>query len=51
MGDLTRICACTASFSNANTHVAEDYLRFVACKSDEELALAKLRLKALKAFL
>lgn len=41
----------SASFSNANAHVAEDYLRFVACKSQEELELAKRRLRGLKAFL
>ena len=41
----------SASFSNANAHVAKDYLRFVACKGQEELELAKSRLRGLKAFL
>ena len=40
-----------ASFSNANAHVADDYLRFVACKSDAELELARRRLEGLKSFI
>lgn len=41
----------TASFSNANSHVAADYLRFVACKTQAEIDLAKHRLRGLKKYL
>jgi kynurenine aminotransferase len=38
-------------YTDANSHVAEDYLRFAVCKPDEVLEDAKERLRGLKKFL
>ncbi|KAF2233438.1 PLP-dependent transferase, partial [Viridothelium virens] len=41
----------SASFSKPDTHVGDEYLRFVACKSPAEIDLAKNRLRSLKKYL
>lgn len=38
-------------YTDANCHIAEDYLRFAVCKPDEVLEDAKERLRGLKRFL
>ena len=40
-----------ASFSNANSQVAAEYLRFVACKTQAEIDLEKYRLRGLRRYL
>ena len=45
------MCATIAYLSNGNSHVAADYLRFVACKTQAEIDLAKERLRGLKKYL
>ncbi len=46
-----RLIMAIASFSNANSQVAAEYLRFVACKTQAEIDLAKDRLRGLRRYL
>lgn len=41
----------TEFYTEANAHMAEDYLRFAVCKEDEVLDEAKERLRGLKKYL
>lgn len=41
----------TEFYTDANAHMAEDYLRFAVCKSDEVLEQAKDRLRRLKKYM
>lgn len=41
----------TEFYTPENAHMAEDYLRFAVCQTDEELERAKTRLKGLKKYL
>ncbi len=41
----------TEFYTDANAHIAEDYLRFAVCKEDSVLEEAKERLRGLKKFL
>jgi kynurenine aminotransferase len=38
-------------YTDANSHIAEDYLRFAVCKPDEVLEEAKVRLRGLRRYL
>jgi len=41
----------TEFFTDANAHLAEDWLRFAVCKEDEVLERAKERLRGLGRFI
>ncbi|CAG8217828.1 unnamed protein product [Penicillium olsonii] len=41
----------TEFYTDANTHIAEDYLRFAVCKNDDVLETAKERLRGLKKYI
>ncbi|KAJ5632513.1 kynurenine aminotransferase [Penicillium lividum] len=41
----------TEFYTDANTHIAEDYLRFAVCKNDDVLESAKERLRGLKKYI
>lgn len=41
----------TEFFTDANAHLAEDWLRFAVCKNDDVLELAKERLRGLKKYI
>lgn len=41
----------TEFYTDANSHIAEDYLRFAVCKNDDILETAKERLRGLKKYL
>jgi kynurenine aminotransferase len=41
----------TEFYTDANAHIAEDYLRFAVCKSDEVLEQAKQRLRGLRKYM
>jgi kynurenine aminotransferase len=41
----------TEFYTNANAHLAEDYVRFAVCKEDEVLEEAKRRLRDLKKYM
>ena len=45
------LCGSVLAFYPSSTKIAEDYLRFVVCKTDSEIDLAKERLRGLKPFL
>jgi kynurenine aminotransferase len=38
-------------FTDANTYIIEDWLRFAVCRTDDRLKLAKERLRALKKYI
>ena len=40
-----------AFFSEGNASIGESYLRFIVCKTDEQLELAKDRLRGLRALI
>ncbi|GKZ43404.1 hypothetical protein AbraIFM66951_004503 [Aspergillus brasiliensis] len=41
----------TEFYTDANAHIAEDYLRFAVCKNDDVLETAKERLRGLKKYI
>ena len=41
----------TEFYTEANAHLAEDYLRFAVCKEDEVLERAKERLRGLTKYM
>jgi kynurenine aminotransferase len=41
----------TEFYTDANSHIAEDYLRFAVCKNDDVLETAKERLRGLKKYI
>lgn len=41
----------TEFYTDANAHIAEDYLRFAVCKPDQVLETAKERLRGLKKYI
>lgn len=41
----------TEFYTDANCHIAEDYMRFAVCKPDDVLELAKERLRGLKKYI
>lgn len=41
----------TEFYTDANSHIAEDYLRFAVCKNDDVLDTAKDRLRGLKKYI
>ena len=41
----------TEFYTEANKWMAEDYLRFAVCQTDEKLEMAKERLRGLKGFM
>lgn len=41
----------TEFYTDANAHIAEDYLRFAVCKPDDVLEEAKQRLRGLRRYL
>ena len=45
------ICGSLTAFFRSETKMAEEYLRFVVCKTDAEIDLAKDRLRGLKPYM
>ncbi|KAG4219493.1 hypothetical protein PC116_g32028 [Phytophthora cactorum] len=41
----------TEFYTDANAHIAEDYIRFAVCKEDQVLETAKERLRGLKKYI